>query len=65
MNGDNTMSNTQPTTAEIAVETLLAVKEFEEVTLKDISRISKALKIEPTELFAELDKNTPRRGFVV
>ena len=58
------MSNTQPTPAEIAVETLLAVKEFEEVTVKDIGRISKALKIEPTELFIELDKNTPQRGLV-
>ena len=48
------MSNTP---AEIAVETLLAVKEYDQVTVRDIARISKALDIKATELFAEVEKN--------
>lgn len=58
------MSNTPTTPAAIAVETLLAVKEFEQVTVRDIGRISQALDIKPTELFAEVDKNAPQRGFI-
>ena len=56
------MSKTPTKPAEIAVETLLAVKEFEQVTVRDIGRISKALDIKPTELFAELDNNAPDTG---
>lgn len=57
------MSNKPTIPAEIAVETLLAVKELNEVTMKDIGRISDALDITATELFAELDKSASEPGF--
>lgn len=53
------MSKTPTTPAEIAVETLISVKEFEQVTLKDITNISNKLGVDPVEIFKGLYEYAP------
>lgn len=59
------MSSKPTTPVEIAVATLLAVKELEQLTVGDINSVSDALDIKATELFAELDKSSPESGFIL